>query len=160
MPMTPLIDIQNLEKSFGGVRALRGVSFEILLGEIHALVGENGAGKSTLIKCLGGAHEPSGGHVLVEGKPLTHSVSAAEAAGISVIYQESTAFGDLGAEDNIFVGREPRLAGGLLLDRAKMQRDTRALLTQLGENFDTRRPVGELSVVRRQMVGFARALWH
>lgn len=157
--MTPLIQIENLEKTFGGVRALRGVSFDILPGEVHALVGENGAGKSTLIKNLGGAHEPSGGRILVEGKPLSPGVAASEAVGISVIHQESTAFADLSAEDNIFVGREPRLAG-LFLDRAKMQRDTRALLDQLGEKFDTRRPVGELSLAQRQMVGFARALSH
>lgn len=155
--MTPLIQIENLTKSFGGVQALRGVSFDILPGEIHALVGENGAGKSTLIKSLGGAHEPTSGRILVEGKPLASGVPASEAAGIGVIHQESTAFGDLGAEDNIFVGREPRL-GGLFINRGQMRQQTRELLSQLGENFDTRRPVGELSVARRQMVGFARAL--
>ena len=157
--MTPLVHIENLTKSFGGVQALRGVSFDILPGEIHALVGENGAGKSTLIKSLGGAHEPTSGRILVEGKPLLPGVPASEAAGIGVIHQESTAFGDLGAEDNIFVGREPRRAAGLLIDRAQMRQTTQELLTQLGENFDTRRPVGELSVARRQMVGFARALF-
>ncbi len=156
--MTPLVQIENLTKTFGGVQALRGVSFDILPGEIHALVGENGAGKSTLIKCLGGAHAPTNGRILVEGKPLLPGVPASEAAGIGVIHQESTAFGDLGAEDNIFVGREPRRAGGLLINRAQMRNETRALLSQLGENFDTRQPVGELSVARRQMVGFARAL--
>ena len=159
--MTPLVQIENLTKSFGGVQALRGVSFDILPGEIHALVGENGAGKSTLIKSLGGAHEPTSGRILVGGEPLSPGVSASEAAGIATIHQESTAFGDLGAEDNIFVGREPRRAGflgGLFINRAQMRNETRALLSQLGENFDTRQPVGELRVARRQMVGFARAL--
>ena len=158
--MTPLIQIQNLSKSFGGVQALRDVSFAVLPGEIHALVGENGAGKSTLIKCLGGAHEPSSGQILMEDKPLLPGVAAGEAAGIATIHQESTAFADLSAEDNIFVGREPRRARGLLIDRPQMRRATRELLNQLGEDFDTQRPVGELSVAQRQMVGFARALLH
>lgn len=156
--MTPLIQIQNLEKFFGHAKALSGVSFDILPGEIHALVGENGAGKSTLIKSLAGAHDPSGGQILVEGKPLIPGVAASEAAGIGIIHQESTAFGDLGAEDNIFVGRELCRAGGLLLDRPQMRRVTQELLAQLGENFDTRCPVGQLSIAQRQMVGFARAL--
>ncbi|HEY0072920.1 MAG TPA: sugar ABC transporter ATP-binding protein [Abditibacteriaceae bacterium] len=158
--MTPLIQIQNLDKAFGNVQALSGVSFDILPGEIHALVGENGAGKSTLIKSLGGAHEPSGGQILVEGQPLMPGVAASEAAGIGIIHQESTAFGDLGAEDNIFVGRELRRVSGLLLDRPQMRRTTQELLNQLGENFDTRCPVGRLSIAQRQMVGFARALLH
>lgn len=155
--ITPLIQIENLGKSYGAVRALEGISFDIRAGEIHALVGENGAGKSTLIKALGGAHAPSEGRVLVNGQPLASGVTASEAAGIATIHQESTAFPHLSAEDNIFVGREPRL-GGIFINRGQMRRETRALLTQLGETFDSARPVGELSVARRQMVGFARAL--
>ncbi len=124
---------------------------------MHSLA-KTARAKAHSLKVLGGAHEPTSGRILVEGKPLLPGVPASEAAGIGVIHQESTAFGDLGAEDNIFVGREPRRAAGLLIDRAQMRQTTQELLTQLGENFDTRRPVGELSVARRQMVGFARAL--
>jgi ABC-type sugar transport system ATPase subunit len=87
-------------------------------------------------------------------------VRACETAVIAVIHQESVAFPHLSAFDNIFVGREPRKLGGLMLDRARMRRETRALLARLGEAeaFDPARPVGELSVAQRQMVGMARAL--
>jgi rhamnose transport system ATP-binding protein len=99
--------------------------------------------------------------VLINGQVMRMGdVRAAEAAGLAVIHQESVAFGHLSTFDNIFVGREPRQLGGLLLDRATMRRETRALLERLGEwgAFDPSRPVGELSVAQRQMVGMARAL--
>jgi ABC-type sugar transport system ATPase subunit len=157
----PLIDVQSVSKSYVGVRALDGVSMTIAPGEIHALCGENGAGKSTLIKILAGSVAPSGGTVLVDGRPLaTGSVKASEAAGIAVIHQESVAFPHLSAQDNIFVGREPRRAGGLLLDRGRMLAETRALLARLGEVIDPHKPVGELPMAQRQMVGMARALSH
>src|SRR5579862_4942603 len=109
----PLIQVENLSKSYVGVRALDGISMEIAAGEIHALCGENGAGKSTLIKALAGSVMPDGGRVRVAGKELPlGSVRASEAAGIAVIHQESVAFPHLSAQDNIFVGREPRLCGG------------------------------------------------
>ncbi len=160
-PAEPLIRVESIAKSYVGVRALDGVSMDIMPGEIHALCGENGAGKSTLIKVLSGSVTPDSGRVLVNGGPLSiGSVRASEAAGIAVIHQESVAFPHLSAQDNIFVGREPRLLGGLLLDRGKMLAETRALLARLGENIDPHKPVGELPMAQRQMVGMARALSH
>ncbi len=157
--MSQLIEISHGSKSFGGARALDDVSLDIRAGEVHALVGENGAGKSTLIKILGGSLRPDGGVVRVDGKPIAPGdIAAAEAAGIAVIHQESTAFLHLNAQDNIFVGREPRRCGGLLLDRARMRRETHDLLDRLGERLDTTRPLDELSVAARQVVGIARAL--
>lgn len=157
--MAPLIEVRTLSKAFGGVQALDGVSLEIAAGEVHALVGENGAGKSTLIKTLSGVCEPDGGEVLVAGQALvTGNVAASEAAGIAVIHQEPTVFPHLSAEDNIFIGREPRRCAGLLLDRPRMRRETRQLLDRLGEQFDPCRPVGELPVAQRQMVAIARAI--
>ena len=157
----PLIDVQGIGKSYVGVRALDGVSMAIAPGEIHALCGENGAGKSTLIKVLSGSVMPDAGQVLMEGRPLTlGNVRAAEASGIAVIHQESVAFPHLDAQDNIFVGREPRRLAGLLLDRKKMLAETRGLLARLGEAIDPRTPVGELPMAQRQMVGMARALSH
>jgi ABC-type sugar transport system ATPase subunit len=95
----------------------------------------------------------------VNGVPLAlGSVRASEAAGIAVIHQESVAFPHLSAQDNIFVGREPRWLGGLLLDRGAMLRETRSLLARLGEQIDPWKPVGELPMAQRQMVGMARAL--
>jgi rhamnose transport system ATP-binding protein len=155
------IEVRQVSKSYGGVHALSGVSLDIAPGEVHALCGENGAGKSTLIKILSGSVTPDGGEVRVNGAAMKlGDVRASESAGIAVIHQESVAFPHLSTFDNIFVGREPRKLGGLLLDRAEMRRQTRALLTRLGEAdaFDPSRPVAELSVAQRQMVGMARAL--
>ena len=158
----PLVEIHALSKSFAGARALDGVTFDIAAGEVHAVCGENGAGKSTLIKALAGSHLPDGGTIRVDGRPLPPGdVRASEAAGVAVIYQESVAFPHLGAAENIFVGREPRRLGGLLLDRAAMRREARALLARLGEQaIDVDVPVGELTLAQRQMVGIARALSH
>lgn len=154
-----LVEVQQVSKSFGGVHALRNVSLSIAPGEVHALCGENGAGKSTIIKIITGSVVPDSGQVLIGGAPLKlGDVRAAEDAGIAVIHQESTAFLHLNAEDNIFVGREPRILGGLMLDRASMASQTRALLGRLGEQFDQRRPLEEMTVAQRQMVGMARAL--
>ncbi|HTS20137.1 MAG TPA: sugar ABC transporter ATP-binding protein [Verrucomicrobiae bacterium] len=155
----PLLDIRRISKAFGGVQALRDVSLSIAPGEVHALCGENGAGKSTLINIVSGSVLPDDGDVLLNGTPLpSGDVRAAEAAGIAVIHQESTAFLHLDAEDNIFVGREPRRGLGLLLDHAGMRSQTRGLLERLGEHFDQRTPLAELTVAQRQMVGIARAL--
>jgi ABC-type sugar transport system ATPase subunit len=153
--------VENVSKSYAGARALAGVSLEIAPGAIHALCGENGAGKSTLIKVLSGSVLPESGCVFMAGQPLALGhVRASEAAGIAVIHQESVAFPHLSAQDNIFVGREPRRLGGVLLDRGRMLSETRALLARLGEDIDPWKPVGELPMAQRQMVGMARALSH
>jgi rhamnose transport system ATP-binding protein len=161
MSIAPFIQIRQISKAYGGVQALSEVSLDLAAGEVHALCGENGAGKSTLIKVLSGSVSPDSGTVMLNDAPLKlGDVRASEQAGIAVIHQESVAFPHLSAFDNIFVGREPRKLGGLLLDRARMRRETRALLERLGEadSFDPAAPVGQLSVAQRQMVGMARAL--
>ncbi len=155
----PLIEIDNISKSFGGVHALQNVSFDIRLGELHALVGENGAGKSTLIKVLGGNYRPEQGSIKVDGKELRlGDVKASEAAGISVIHQEPTAFPHLSSEDSIFIGSEPTKFGGLLLDRAEMRARTKELLARVGAEFDPTLPLEKLSVAQRQLAAVARAL--
>ena len=122
----PLIQIRNLTKSYVGVRALDELSLNINRGEVHAICGENGAGKSTLIKALTGVVNPEQGQIVVAGESLPlGSVAASETAGIAVMHQESTAFPDLDAVDNIFVGREWTRCGSLLLDRSAMRRQTR-----------------------------------
>jgi len=156
----PFLEVSGLGKTYGGVHALAQVDLSLARGEIHALLGENGAGKSTFIKCLSGAVRPDGGAVRVDGVPLPPGdLRAAEAAGIVALHQESTAFPHLNAVDNIFVGREPRRALGLL-DRPRMAREARALLERLGETLDLHRPLEELPLAQRQMVGLARALSH
>jgi rhamnose transport system ATP-binding protein len=154
-----LLDIENLSKSYGGVRALCGVQLDLCRGEIHALCGENGAGKSTLIKCLTGVQTPDAGSIEIDGRALPFGdVRASEAAGIAVIHQESTVFVDLNTVDNVFVGREPKKARGLLLDRRRMRAETADVLRRLGESLDLRRPLREFSVAGRQTVALARAL--
>src|SRR5215210_3424174 len=105
--MTSLLEMKDITKSFPGVRALDGVSFDLASGEIHALVGENGAGKSTLMKILGGVYPypDYGGEVFIEGVVQQFgSVKDAEKAGIAVIYQELSLVREMSVGENIFLG--------------------------------------------------------
>jgi len=119
-----LLEARGVSKFFPGVRALEGVDFTLRTGEVHALVGENGAGKSTLMKVLSGLYQPDEGEVLMRGEPITLPTPlAAQQAGISVIHQEFFLMNHLTAAQNMFIGREPRLPGGLL-DHKKLNNDT------------------------------------
>lgn len=154
-----LIRIEGISKTYGGVKALKGVSFDIEAGEVHALCGENGAGKSTLNKVLCGAVLPEQGTIEVGGQRLKlGSVKSSEEAGIAIVHQESVAFQYLGADDNMFIGHEPTKALGLWLNKESMRSQVRQVLERLGETFDPSQPLIELSVAQRQMVGIARAL--
>lgn len=154
-----LLRIDRINKAYGGVQALQDVSFDVGRGEVHALCGENGAGKSTLIKLLTGVTRPDSGSLVMNQRALpVRNVRGCEAAGIAVLHQESTAFPDLNAIDNIFVGRELRVAGGLLLARDAMRREAAELLEQLGESIDLTVPLGQLPLAQRQMVSMARAM--
>ena len=115
--MTPLVTIERLDKSFPGVQALKQARFELLPGEVHALMGENGAGKSTLMKILAGIYRKDAGEIRMEGVPVEiASPRAAQDLGISIIHQELNLMNDLTAAQNIFIGREPKRAFGLLLE--------------------------------------------
>jgi len=108
LPLPPLLALESIEKRFGGVRALKGVSFDLRAGEVHALVGENGAGKSTLMKVLSGAHRPDGGRILLEGREVNFgSPRQSQAVGIGIIYQETSLYPDLSVLENLFMGRQP-----------------------------------------------------
>src|SRR5204863_6440226 len=99
---SPLLQLQDIKKSFGAVRALRGVSFDLNAGEVHALLGENGAGKSTLIKVITGAHAPDSGAISIDGALVSHlNPSSARAHGIAVIYQQPALFPDLSVAENM-----------------------------------------------------------
>lgn len=155
----PLLLVDRVSKAYGGVHALQNVSLHVRRGEVHAICGENGAGKSTLIKLLSGVVTPDSGQLLMDGLALpTGNVRAAENAGIAVLHQESTAFPDLNAVDNIFVGRERTTAGGLLLARRAMRAEAGHLLDQLGATIDLRVPLSQLSLAHRQVVSMARAM--
>src|SRR5213075_3205547 len=105
---TALLQLTSVTKSFGGVRALRGVSFDLRAGEVHALVGENGAGKSTLIKVITGAHQPDVGILEIAGETVAdNDPTRARARGVAVIYQQPALFPDLTVAENIALGLEP-----------------------------------------------------
>src|SRR3984885_2838870 len=117
-----VLNAEGVSKSFAGVTALRDVDFDLMSGEVHALMGENGAGKSTLMKILAGVHSDYEGTVLLSGQPVRfEGVREAERAGIAIIHQELNLVPELTVADNIFLGREPLLAG-LLIDRGRIVR--------------------------------------
>jgi len=157
-PGQPVIETEGVTKSFGGVRALRGVDFTLRSGEIHALVGENGAGKSTLIKVLTGVYAPDGGQLRYLGEPVEFTLPAqAQQAGISTIYQEVNLVPLLSVARNIFLGREPRNRFGLV-DVARMHDRARELLSGLGVNVDVEDELGRLGLGTQQMIALARAV--
>ena len=148
----------QIYKSFAGVKALDGVDFDLRCGEVHALMGENGAGKSTLMKILAGVHTSYGGSIEVEGRDVSFTgVRNAEEAGIAIIHQELNLVPEMSVADNIFLGREPLLAG-LLIDRRRMARAAERLLQRLGVKIAADRRVGDLRVGEQQLVEIAKAL--
>ena len=156
---SPLIEIRNLSKAFAGVRALDKARFELMPGEVHALMGENGAGKSTLMKVLSGIYPRDDGEVLVSGQPADiGSPRAAQALGIGIVHQELNLMNHLSAAQNIFIGREPRHRLGLVLDEDALNAQARAIFERLNLQLDPRTLVGELTVAKQQMVEIAKAL--
>ena len=155
----PLISVQQLCKSFPGVRALHDVSFDLVAGEVHALMGENGAGKSTLMKILAGVYRKDTGDITYDGVSVDFpSPREAQAAGIGIIHQELQLMNHLTVAQNIFIGREPKKAFGLLLDDDKLNRQAAELLAHMNLSLDPRTNVGGLTVAKQQMVEIAKAL--
>jgi ribose transport system ATP-binding protein len=157
--VTPLISVKKLNKSFPGVRALHEVQFELMAGEVHALMGENGAGKSTLMKILAGVYTRDTGEILYDGQPVEFlSPRDAQAAGVGIIHQELQLMNHLSVAQNMFIGREPRGRLGLFLDEDKLNAQARDILARMHVNLDARAVVGSLTVARQQMVEIAKAL--
>lgn len=152
--------MRGVDKRFGGVRALKGVDFEISAGEVVALAGENGAGKSTLMKILGGVHQPDAGEILINDEPVAiHSVADATRHGISFIHQELNVLDNLDVAANVFLGREPLQWGFLrLIDRKRMHQEARSYLERLGLDVPTDTLVSSLSIAHQQMIEIAKAL--
>jgi len=151
-------ELRGVEKSFGGVQALRGVDLALAPGEVHSLVGENGAGKSTLVRILGGVHQPDAGSVVIaDEKVHLHGPRDARARGIAVIHQEPALFPDLDVAENVYMGRQP-LDRSRGIDWKRMYRDVAELLRALGVSLDPRAPVQGLSVADQQLVEIAKAL--
>src|ERR1044072_8264170 len=156
---TPLLEMRNITKTFPGVRALDGVTFDLYEGEFHALVGENGAGKSTLMKVLGGVYPypQYGGEIFLDGKERRFgSVRDAELAGIAVIYQELSLVKEMSIAENIFLGREPRRFG--VIRREELYRRAQKLLTDVGLKVDSHTLLRNLGIGQQQLVEIAKAL--
>jgi rhamnose transport system ATP-binding protein len=155
---TALLDARDICKSFAGVRALKSVSFDLLPGEVHALVGENGAGKSTLIKIITGAVEPDSGTLNVRGQTIERlSPSAARSLGIAAIYQQPSLFPDLSVAENIALAVE---SGGFWerVDWKTRIRIAQDLIERTGANLDARRTADTLTMPEQQIVEIAKAI--
>ncbi|WP_433361109.1 ATP-binding cassette domain-containing protein [Actinoplanes sp. CA-142083] len=156
------LELRGVDKSFGPVRALSGVSLTARPGEITALVGDNGAGKSTLIKCVGGIHRIDAGEILFDGvAQVLHGPRDAAALGVEIVYQDLALADNLDVVENMFLGREDvtRLR---TLDENSMERKARAALTSLSVRTvrSVRQKVSSLSGGQRQTVAIAKAvLW-
>src|SRR5437763_1084250 len=158
MPVDTLLRLTAVRKSFAGVHALRGVSFDLRPGEVHALVGENGAGKSTLIKVITGAHRPDEGTIEVDGQSITdNDPLRARSLGIAAIYQQPALFPDLTVAENIAMGLEPSGGWGFVRWRERRARAGR-LLGLLEARIDPVTEVRRLSMPEQQLVEIARAL--
>ena len=163
-PQAPLLEVRHLSKNFGAVQALKDLSMALHPGEVVALAGDNGAGKTTLIKAVSGVYPPSGGEILLDGRPVRFaSPQEARARGIETIYQDLALADNLTIGANIFLGREPmRKALGFIpvLDRRKMAesaRETMALLDFHVSRLDA--PVSNFSGGQRQAVAIGRAVF-
>jgi erythritol transport system ATP-binding protein len=154
-----ILEARNVSKSYGGVRALKDVTFTAYRGKVNVLVGENGAGKSTLMKILSGSEQPTSGEIRLEGEPVTlGSPRAAQALGIGIIHQELSLFPNLSIAENIFAGRELR-RGRRFVDVQQQRRRAREVLKRLGqEHLDPNTLVGDLPIGQQQLVEIGRAL--
>jgi rhamnose transport system ATP-binding protein len=153
-----LLEASSITKSFAGAHALRGVSFDLEAGEIHALVGENGAGKSTLIRILSGAESPDSGRLAIRGADVGELTPAiARGLGIAAIYQQPALFPQLSVAENIALARE-RLGPWRVVDWAGRRRTALDILDRIGAAIDPDRLVGTLTMPEQQIVEIAKAL--
>ncbi|MDQ2762844.1 MAG: sugar ABC transporter ATP-binding protein, partial [Pseudomonadota bacterium] len=155
---TPLVRVRGVAKSFGGVWALRGVDFDVLPGEVHALLGENGAGKSTLIKILSGVHDYDEGMIELEGEQVRFTSPAqSREAGIAVVYQDLSLVESLSVADNLLLGREPRTGLGFL-KKHRILAEAKRFLDDQGVALNPKASVGTLPFALRQMTEICKAL--
>ena len=155
--MSALLEMKGISKRFLGVRALKGVNFELRRGEVHALVGENGVGKSTLMKVLTGIYQPDDGEIFFEGKPYAvKNIGEAQALGIAMIHQELNMMNDLTVAQNVFIGRE--IKKGFWLKDAEMVKETQKIFDRIGIKIDPKMQLGRLTVGKQQMVEIAKAV--
>ncbi len=153
-----LLEIKDLEKTFPGVRALKGVKLTVNKGEVHALMGENGAGKSTLIKVLTGIYQKNGGTIRFDGEEIdARTPMEANEKGISTIYQELNLVLFQTVYENLFLGREQRDKFGRV-DRKTMIAEADRILKDLGIDVDVTAPLSKYPTAIQQMVAIARSV--
>src|ERR1700760_977946 len=156
-PMSEILRLRNITKTFPGVVALQNISFDLNEGEVHGLCGENGAGKSTLIKILSGAYQPDeGGEILFEGKPVVLNPHLAMSLGIQTIYQEHVVFDTLSVMENIFAGAEIVRRG--FLQKGEMRRQTLGVLKYLKSDLSPDAIMGDLNSSGQKIVEIAKGL--
>ncbi|SHE60233.1 monosaccharide ABC transporter ATP-binding protein, CUT2 family [Loktanella atrilutea] len=158
----PIVEMRNIEKHFGNIIALAGVSFDVRPGECHCLLGDNGAGKSTFIKTMSGVHKPTKGEILFEGTPMKFDTPRdAMEAGIATVFQDLAMIPLMSVARNFFMGREPTKGRGLF-KRFDVDRANEITMTEMRKmGINLRGPdqaVGTLSGGERQTVAIARAV--
>ena len=153
-----LLRMTDITKTFPGVKALDGVSFELKKGTVHALMGENGAGKSTLMKCLFGIYTKDSGQIFLEGKEVNFKNSKeALNNGVAMVHQELNQALKRSVMDNLWLGRYPMI-GGVMVNERKMLQDTKAIFEELEIDVDPHRIMSTMPVSQRQMVEIAKAV--
>ena len=154
--VNPVLELHNISKSFAMTAALSDVSFSVMPGEIHAIVGENGAGKSTLIKIMTGVYQPDQGIILAGNKPVTiRSTQEAQSIGVAAIFQEPMVFPDLDVAENIFISHQKQ---GAVMNWRQLYKQSDELIAKLGVTLDVRRAASGLTLAEQQTVEIARAL--
>ncbi len=155
---TPILQLDQITKTFPGVKALDAVRLSLYPGEVTALIGENGAGKSTVVKTLTGIYQPDGGRILLDGQAIKFDTpqSAAD-AGVTAIHQETVLFDELTVAENIFIGHAPKTKFGLI-DKTAMFDRTAEILDGIGAKIDGRVKLKDLGIASRHLVAIARAL--
>jgi monosaccharide-transporting ATPase len=154
---TPVLEMRKISKVFPGVKALSGVDFRLLRGEVHAIMGQNGAGKSTLVKVLTGVHKHDAGEILLEGKAIRpDSPFAAQKLGISTVYQEVNLCPNLSVAENLFIGRQPMRFGRI--DWRTLNGKAEEALGRLNLQIDVTQELSSYSIAIQQMVAIARVL--
>ena len=157
MPVT-LLEAKSITKSFAGIRALNNVSFDLVEGEVHALIGENGAGKSTLIKIITGAIQADSGTLAIRGRPVPHNAPGiARSLGVAAIYQQPALFPDLSVAENIALALDN---GGVWrrVNWKERNRRARELIERVGGSIHPDRLVSTLSIPEQQLVEIAKAI--
>ena len=157
MASVPVLEIRNVSKHFGAVKALTEVSFSLEKGEVHALCGENGAGKSTLMNIIAGVLQPTEGDVLVDGAPVkVTSPAVAQSLGLGLVHQEIALCPDATVAENMFMAATNRRRSPFM-NYGRLERDAQVVMNRLAP-IDVRRKVGDLSISSQQLVEIAKAL--